>query len=226
VNVARSGDRIASRLLGAGVIRRHHSHRCRRLIPTRTGGAQLGDAEIQQFYRPGGCHQDVAVLDVAVYDQVAVSVRHGRADFLTQLEALFIRQPASVAVLPDRLAFDVLHHKVRQAFFGRTAVQEPRYVGVIQVGEYLALAQEPPDDEFGIHPGPDQLNSNPFAELIVGPRAQVDRAHSSAPDFAYDLVGANPAPDRLIGRWRLQSDGRRLISGRFDKRRRAVVRCQ
>ena len=54
------------------------------------------------------------------------------ADLAEELQPLGDVERSAVAVLVDRLPFDVLHHEVRQAVLGRAAVEQARDVRVIE----------------------------------------------------------------------------------------------
>ena len=69
---------------------------------------------------------------VAMDDQPLMSVLHGRTDRREQFETFSNWQVARIAIFGDGLAFDQLHHKVRDALFSRAAVEQARDVGVIQ----------------------------------------------------------------------------------------------
>jgi hypothetical protein len=49
-------------------------------------------------------------------------------------------------------------------------------------------------------------------ELVVGARAQVDRAHPAAPDLAHELVSSHAPPDQQVGGQQVVSQRQRLGS--------------
>jgi hypothetical protein len=62
---------------------------------------QLGNAEIEQLDRPVAGHEDFARFQIAVDDQVVVSVPDGGADLLEQLQSFGDRRLALIAVFGD-----------------------------------------------------------------------------------------------------------------------------
>jgi hypothetical protein len=50
--------------------------------------------------------------------------------------------PPLAGQVVDALAFDQLHHQIRQAFVGRTAIKQPRNVRMVEVSEDLPLGPE------------------------------------------------------------------------------------
>ena len=140
---------LSSRLLGTHVVRRPNRHtglRQRRAARPRGGGDRPRDPEVRH-HGVSRLKQDVLRLDVAMDHpplmRVAQRVRHLPRDLQRFLE----RQP-HVAPQPiaQRLPLDVGHHVVENA--GRfPGVVHGEYVGVIERGRDLDLAQEALDPE-------------------------------------------------------------------------------
>jgi hypothetical protein len=131
---------LALRLFGARVFGRHHlrpGHRPRG-VGRIVGRQQLGDAEVEQAWRAVGGHQDVAGLQVAMDDQVAMGILHGIADLSEQLQALAHAEPLLLTVDVDGHAIDGVHDDERQAGVGGARVDQARDEGVVEVGEFVA----------------------------------------------------------------------------------------
>ena len=159
------------------------------------GAEQLGDAEIEESRRAVLGDQDVARLQIAVDDEVAVRVMHGIADAPEQGQARLHGQGVALAVLVDGHALDEIHHQVRLAAVGGAGVDQPGDVGVIEAGEDLPLTGEAGVQDVAIEGRAQHLDGDRLAVLIVDADPEVDRAHAAAPDFADDFVGADPAAD-------------------------------
>ena len=56
-------------------------------------------------------------------DEILMGVLHGGANDTKELQPRLNRQVVMIAILINRLAFDVLHYEIGQAFFGRAAVK-------------------------------------------------------------------------------------------------------
>src|SRR5690606_17165319 len=125
----------------------------------------------------------------------------------------------AVAVAIDRHAVDVLHDEIGRAFRRGTAVQETRDVGMIEVGEDLAFAEQPLF-RLGIdEPVANELDGDLLAEALVRPFRQVNDAHPAAPEDADDAIG----PDSQAGRARFLHVRPRNLTGwagvtRFDRK--------
>ena len=97
---------------------------------------QLGDTEIQQFYLPIFADQDIGRLNVAMDYQIGMGMRHRRQHIDEEFDPLVNAEPAPVAVMVDRLAFDMLNYKIGMTGGGYTCVQQFCNVDV----------REPPQD--------------------------------------------------------------------------------
>src|SRR5258707_9406512 len=189
VNVARSRDRVSSDLLGTGESRGQKAYLRHRLLERRSLGLEnLRHPEIEQLGNALFGDEDVAGLDVAVDNQVSVRILHRAADFGKQLEPARNGETVRVAIAVDALAIDVLHHKVGQAFFGCSAIQQRGDVRMYERGENLPLVPKAGDDEFRVHPALDDLDRYLLAVRLVHPFGEVHRAHSAASKLADELV--------------------------------------
>ncbi len=60
---------------------------------------------------------------------------------------------------------------------------------MVEVGQDLPLAAQPPHDVGAVHAAADDLDRHPALELVVVALGLVDRGHAAAADFAQDAVG-------------------------------------
>ena len=214
VDVRRRGHRLAADLLRARVFRRHQlqPRRGRRQrLPAELRVQQLGDAEVEQLGRAVGRHQHVGRLDVAVDDQVLVRVLDGGADVAEERQPGRGVEPVRVAVVDDRLPFDVLHGEVGPAVRRAAAVEEAGDERMLEAGQDLPLVTEPPHDAVGVHPALEHLDRDALLERVVVADAEVDGAHAAVADLANEAVGARGGrPGRRRARTSAQrSCGRR-----------------
>jgi hypothetical protein len=99
--------------------------------------------------------RSVGRLKIAVDDQILVRIGHGAADFAKQVEPPVGVELVCVAEHADRLAFHVLHHEVGQPVIGRSAVNQPGNVRVIELREDLPLVSEATQNVVRIEPSAD-----------------------------------------------------------------------
>src|SRR5262249_1975051 len=136
---------------------------------------------------------------VAVNDEVAVCMFDSRAYWQEEPQPFLNCQFLLFCVFRDPDAFDVLHHKVWSAIVRRAAVEEARNIGVLELGQNLALAPEPAQDEIGIETRPNQLDCDLRFILLVVTARQIDRAHSAAPQLVDQSVWADLAAGHRAG---------------------------
>jgi hypothetical protein len=108
------------------------------------------DAEVEQLGYTFSSHQDIAGLDVAMDDQVLVSVVYGGAEAAEKFQPLRDRQSVRLTIAIDGLAFDQLHHEVGKAILGCATVNESRDIRVLQTGQNLSLVLEALQDELSV----------------------------------------------------------------------------
>ena len=89
---------------------------------------QLRDAEVEQLRRAVGRDKNVRGLEVAMDDQILVRVLDGGAEIDEELQPLAQVELPLVAVLIERLAFDVLHYQVRLAVLRLARIDQSRDV--------------------------------------------------------------------------------------------------
>lgn len=121
--------------------------------------------------------------------QVLVRVLHGVADMSEKL-ADFPRRP-SPAPFVDGAAFDQLHHEVGRSILGGAGVNQAADVGMIQVGENLALTFESLNHEVAADRPGDELDGYPQPDLAIGTFGLVNRTHATASDLANQAVRAH-----------------------------------
>ena len=198
VDIRGGRDRLAANLFGAGVFRRHQlqpGRGRRERLAGELGIEQLGDPEVQQLGRAIGDHEHVGRLDVAVDDQVLVRVLDGRADVTKELQARGGVEPVRIAVVDDRLPFDVLHREVRPAVRRAATVEKTRDERMLEAGEYLPLVPEAADDAVGVHAALEHLDRHALLERIIVADAEIHGAHSAMTDLANQRATEDVRPD-------------------------------
>src|SRR6185503_6390110 len=138
---------------------------------------------------------------------VLMGVLDGRADVLEETQPFARRQPSRLAVRKEGLALDVLHDEVRLARRGRSAVEEPCDVRMVQRRRDLALATEASERDFVRQAAGDELYRDPPLKLVVGAPREIDDAHAPPADLGEQLVW--PDPLALPGAWRSIEEGHR-----------------
>ena len=197
VDIGRRSDALAPQLLRRGESRREHA------CPVHRQGAagrvvaiveELGDAEVEQLHRPVARDQDVAGLDVAVYDQIGVRVAHGAQHLEEQPHALLDGQGVVLRVDIDRLSINVFQHEVRLTVGGHARVEEPRDPRVGEPGQHRPLAAESFLAE-GTQAGQvEELDRRSSLESSVGAPREPHRAHPALPNGSLKRVRTDPDP--------------------------------
>src|SRR5262245_44717761 len=116
-------------------------------------------------------------------------------DLAEELKALLDRKAIPIAVVEQAFPFDELHDEVGFAVLGRSAVEEPGDVGVIEQGRDLAFAAETLHGEVARDAGANQLDGDELLELFVGAACEVDHSHPAAPELSENLVAADSLAD-------------------------------
>ena len=175
VDVGRGPDRLAADLLGREVRRGADHH---------AGGGDVrgvgedGDAEVRQVGAALGVEQDVARLDVAVHDAVAVHVGEGVRQGRPEGDDVAEAQRAAADAVGEGLALDELHDEVGAAALLADVVDRHQ-AGVVHPRERLDLAL--PAGLVGLaDAGREQLHRDVAAEQLVAgadrpPRPRRDR---------------------------------------------------
>ena len=137
VNVARSSNRFALHLFGAGIAwRQGAEHRQR---PFKSAGDTIriqdfGNTEIQQLRYTLCSHKNVAGLDITVNDQMLMGVLHRRTYLQKQLQPLHSRQPVAGAIFVNGSPLNQFHREIRHAVFCGAAIEETGDVGMLDAG--------------------------------------------------------------------------------------------
>ena len=117
-----------------------------------------------------------------------------------------------VAVVDDRLPFDVLHGEVRPAVRRAAAVEQAGDVRMLEAGENLPLVPEAADDAVGVHAALEDLDRHALLERIVVADAKIDGAHAAMTDLANEAVRTKPPILTDVG-WDLGREGRAGVVG-------------
>ncbi len=175
-----------------------------RTVQGRLALQQLGDAEIEQLYVAIDADEHVARLDVAVHDEIGMSMGDGCQHVEKEPQARLGAEPAIVTVAIDALAIDVLEHEVGLAGRRHAGIDQVRDVRMPHARQDRTFAPEPlfagSADDGGIQ----QLDCGQSFEPAVAALRQPDAAHAALADQRYELVGAENLPDqrrRRRGDW-------------------------
>ena len=159
--------------------------------------------------RPFGRDEDVCGLEVAMNDEVAVGVRHGRKQLLEDAQPLLQTERPCRAVLREGNAVDVLHHEVRLSGGSDAAIEERHDVGVLQRGQNLALRAEALHGVGALQPCGDELDGDVLREVARYALGPVDVAHPALPDALDEAKRSDDAADRdlfEVGRRRVGAE--------------------
>ena len=126
-------------------------------------------------------------------DKALVREVHGTADLLDQAQPTRTRQLLGAHVVGDVGAVDVLHHQVRLAGVGRSAIEQPRDVRMPEVSEDLALAAQSVS-RIARGDAADHLDRDAAVELGIDAFGEEDRAHAATADLVAQQVGPNAGP--------------------------------
>ncbi len=152
---------------------------------------QFGDAEIEQLGHPGVRHQDVRRLEIAVHDEVLMSVVHRGTNRLKELEPCNDVEMLRVAIGVNRNTVDVLHDDVCGTVRKRATIQEMRDVGMIELGEDLAFDLEPRLDAPRKRAAENHLDGHLLLELGIGALGQENLAHPAHAQRAQYAIGSD-----------------------------------
>src|SRR5690606_21111301 len=180
---------------------------------------QLGDAEIQALdLRPGRRlrDEDVGWLQIAMHDEIAVGVLHGKTNLLEEMQALIDRQSLRVAVLCDRHALDVLHDEVGQTIFRHACVEQAGNAGMLEASENSPFSEEPLELGAGRETAvAHHLERSALTHIL--PLDQVYGAHPALPDFPQDAVRPDLAADQRRRSGLIEQTRKQLVGIRGDE---------
>ncbi len=118
---------------------------------------------------------------------------HCRADPTKQCEALTDRKLVPFAVFVDRHAIHILHHEVGDTVVGRSAVEQPGNVAVIESRQNLSFGFQTIVICAGHESGSDELDRN-LLLVIVAALGEVDVAHPAATQPPQESPGPQLLP--------------------------------
>ncbi len=185
------GQRVLVRSRGGfslGVLGRHVPDGRDRQVGHRAG-SHLRAAEVDQLGRPVGQDHDLARLQVAVDDVLAVGVLERAAELGHRREAVLEGQAPVGRDAAQVPALEQLHDGVKQVTFFADVVDRDD-VRVTQAGRRLGLREEPGLELFGdLAVRRDHLDGDePVQAGVLG---LVDRPHVAAADAVDDVVLAD-----------------------------------
>src|SRR5579883_3215315 len=130
-----------------------------------------------------------------MYDQVAMGEGDRITDLQKELKPGANGQTASVAVLVEVLAIDVLHDEIGCAFFVYATVEQAGDIRVLQRRQDLALRAEAGFEMAAAEHGVDGFDRDFVFELAIDAARQKYRAHTASAEQANGLVWAEAAID-------------------------------
>ena len=155
-------------------------------------GDERRDAEVQQVRLAVGRDEDVAWLQIAMDDEIAVRELHRAADLQKQAEPVVDGERRVLAVVVDAPTVDVFHDEIGQSLFGCAAIEEPRDQRMFELGEDLPLAAKAPQQIFVAERRRDDFDRHLLVEGVIGAGGEIDRAHAAASNLPDDLIRAKP----------------------------------
>src|SRR5262245_44961081 len=111
-----------------------------------------------------------------------MSVMHGGADGQEKPQTIGNGQVPAIAELIDPLPFDIVHHKVRNAVFTGSPIQQLNDIRVVEGGECLPLILESAVRVLAHELGLDSFYCNATVKLIVLSNRQINRTHATMAD--------------------------------------------
>ena len=121
---------------------------------------ETGDAEIEQLRFALGGDANIGRLQIAMNDQVLMSVSDGGTEFAKKREPLADRQAVVLAIFLQPFARDIFHHEIGRADGGNARAVKPRDMRMIETRQNPRFLPELPDqmpsaktllDEFDRH---------------------------------------------------------------------------
>ncbi len=128
-------------LFGAGVIGSQSEQRSLSLV----AGSLVqkpGNPEIEEHGLARQIHQNVGRLEVPMDHETSVRIGDGVTDLTEESADLIAVEMPGFAPNVNGRALDILHDEVRDTLFGSTAIDQTGDIGVVEVGQDLALPQE------------------------------------------------------------------------------------
>src|SRR5262249_17996809 len=145
---------------------------------------KLRDPEVEKLWHSVPVDQNVAGLQVAVDDEMAVRIFNCVAHREEEAQPLFDAEIVLRCVLCDPGPLDVLHDQVRSSVIAGTPVEESCNVRMLKTRQNLTLATEATQNKVGVEARMHQLDGNVRLVLFVVARGQIYSAHSAATELA------------------------------------------
>ena len=236
IYVCGGGNRLARDLFRAGVI----WGQCASCEPRNLGLGrlaileQLGDAEVEQAHQARIGNQNVRRLQVAVHHQIGMGVLNCLQYFLKQPQARANVQPMVIAILGDRLAFDILQRQIRLPLRGHACIVEARDACILKPRQNVALPREPVRQRLAIQVEERKLESHLAFQRTVRAHGEPDHTHATPAQLAIESIWAGQHTrrersrcggrlPRIVADFRQRSEEVRLRLGQqFPKCRQKV----
>jgi hypothetical protein len=151
---------------------------------------EFGDAEIEDFWFAFGGDEDVLGFEVAVDDEVGVSVLDSVADFEKETEGGVLGGRAG-EVGEEGFAIDILHDEVRDIGGAGAGFEEAGDVGVVEFSEDLFFLEEALAG--GVRSGEgvgEEFDGGAHIGVAIDALGEPDDAHAAGAEFADEFPGA------------------------------------
>ena len=155
---------------------------------------KLGYSEVEKLWYSISIDQNVARLQVAVDDEMAMRVFNRGAHRKEEAQPLFDAEIVLRGILCDPGPLDVLHDQVGSSIVCAASIEQSCDVRMLKTGQNLALATEATKNKVGVESRVHQLDCNIRFVLLVVARCQIDSAHSTVAQLANEAIGTNPPP--------------------------------
>ena len=146
IHIARGADLLPVHLLWARVVERERAARkaCEIGVTRLAAGLieQLGDSEIEQTHLPILRHQNIAGLKIAMNDEIGVRILNCASHLQKAIQPLSHTELSGIAMLGDRLAFDVFEREIRLPGVAHARVVQARDVRMRQRCQDVALTRK------------------------------------------------------------------------------------
>src|SRR5262249_52450934 len=103
------------------------------------GLEELGNSEIEELGNSFPGNENVARLQIPMYDEILVSILNCLAYQSEQSQSLADFQGVLIAVLCDGQSCHILHHEIRKSGFCSSALQKSRDKRMLQIRQDLPL---------------------------------------------------------------------------------------
>jgi len=160
---------------------------------------QRRHAAIQQLRLPVGGDDDVPRAQVAMQDQVLMGVLERRAHAEHKPDALTRAEFTIPAPRIDAVAGHLLHHEIRRAIVGNTAVHEARDPGVIESRQQIGLREEPIGQRGRAPLARQKPERGSRIEPVALTRHVIDHAQAAAADLADNAIRREETAGRPFG---------------------------